>query len=272
MGILPESEAVSLMQTSSSVRFEWIREWVRDAGTIALSQFTNPQIQLKSDASVVTDVDKLVESYLLKRIVRSYPSHGILAEEGSLRVGQEILWIIDPIDGTRAFASGLPVWGISVGLFHKTIPFGGVFYMPTTGDMYWGTEVSSYYNNDRLALRAGVNLQSPLAFFAVPSNAHQHYDIAFPRLRSLGSTTAHLAYVAHGIAAAALTRRVRIWDIAALLPILRASGITIMYEDGENFDPADLLDGELSRAPLVVAHTTIIKDVLALVRRKPGAP
>lgn len=248
-----------------------VRDWLNEAGQIALSQWADCIVDIKADLTPVTQIDRQVEDFLLERIERTYPGHGILAEEGSFRSGNDFTWIIDPIDGTRAFASGLPIWGISVGVFHQGEPHAGVFYMPATGGMYWGTQNEAFCNGRRLVPSPTVGLHTPLAFIAVPSSAHRHFEISYPRLRSLGSTIAHLAYVAYGTATAALTRPIRIWDIAAVLPSLRISQIQLVYLSGEAFNPKDLLNGGLTPEPLIAAHSSIIDQVRACIQLKSTA-
>lgn len=252
------------------VDVDLIRDWLSEAGKIALSQWADRIVDIKADFTPVTQIDRQIEDFLLGRIEQNYPGHGILAEEGSFRSGNDFTWIIDPIDGTRAFASGLPIWGISVGVFHRGEPYAGVFYMPATGDIYWGTREQAFCNGRRLLPSSRVDLHSPLAFIAVPSNTHRHYEISYPRLRSLGSTTAHLAYVAYGKATAALTRRIRIWDLAAILPLLVDSQTQLVYLSGKAFNPGNLLNGEMTAEPLIAAHSSIIDEVRAFIRLKPG--
>lgn len=257
------------MTTQSMIDINLIREWLVEAGRIALTQPAERIVDIKSDSTPVTQIDRQIEAFLFDRITRHYPSHGILAEEGSSRPGSDFTWIIDPIDGTRAFASGLPIWGISVGVFHQGNPYAGVFYMPATGEMYWGTETQAFCNDRELIPQDNVDMDSPLAFIAVPSNAHRYYQINFPRLRSLGSVTAHLAYVAHGMATAAITRRLKLWDIASVLPSLKISRTALVYLTGEAFNPRDLLNGESASAPIIVAHSSIIDKIRACVQLKP---
>jgi myo-inositol-1(or 4)-monophosphatase len=245
-----------------------LREWLTEAGRIALTQSVECAVDIKPDLTPVTQIDRQIEAFLLEKIVRYYPDHGVLAEEGSFRSGSDFAWIIDPIDGTRAFASGLPVWGISVGVFHQGEPYAGVFYMPATREMYWGNKTQAFYNERVLVPRDTVDMDSPLAFIAVPSNTHQQYQINFPRLRSLGSTTAHLAYVAYGVATAAITRRARLWDIAAVLPALKIYKTALVYLNGEAFDPKDLLNGDCALEPLIAAHTSVIDNVRACIQLK----
>lgn len=91
------------------ININLIREWLSDAGKIALARSAGNDIEIKFDSTPVTRTDKLVETFLIDRITKFYPTHGVLAEEGSFRPGSDFLWIIDPIDETRASASGLPI-------------------------------------------------------------------------------------------------------------------------------------------------------------------
>jgi fructose-1,6-bisphosphatase/inositol monophosphatase family enzyme len=258
------------MSTQAVIDFHLIRQWVIDAGKIALSQTADRNVDLKPDLTPVTAIDRQVEAYLLAQIDRHYPGHAVLAEEGSFRSGSDFTWIIDPIDGTRAFASGLPIWGISVGIFHVGEPYAGVFYMPGTGDLFWGTREEAFHNERPLVPQATVDLHSPLAFITVPSSFHRYFDTSFPRIRSFGSATAHLAYVAHGLATATVTRRIRIWDLAAVLPYLDISRTRLVYLNGDTFIAGDLLHGEAAPHPLVAAHDSIIDEILTFIKTKPG--
>jgi len=256
------------MTTQSLIDINLLRDWLTEAGRIALTQFDERVVDIKSDSTPVTQIDRQVESFLLEKITRYYPGHGVLAEEGSSQPGNNFIWVIDPIDGTRAFASGLPVWGISVGVFYRGEPYAGAFYMPATREIYWGTKTRAFHNEHELIPQDIVDMDSPLAFIAVPSNAHRQYRIDYPRLRSLGSTTAHLAYVAYGVATAAITRHIRLWDIAAVLPAFRISQTALVYLNGKTFNPKDLLNGECVSEPLIAAHSSIIDKVRACIQLK----
>jgi fructose-1,6-bisphosphatase/inositol monophosphatase family enzyme len=246
-----------------------VRKWLKEAGKFALAQRNLLRTDLKTDGTPVTDVDLHIESLLVDHISQTYPDHQILSEEGNSHSNNsEFLWTIDPIDGTRVYISGLPVWGISVGIFKQGSPYAGVFFMPATQEMYWGVGDKGFFNNQPMPLQNNIDMQNSLAFIAVPSNAHKHYEISFGRLRSLGSTTAHLAYVARGVAMAALTRRIYIWDLAAVLPLLKATGIGLVYLSGKAFDPHELLDGRPSPEPIVAAPVNIIEEVRTLIQVK----
>ena len=259
------------MSTQPVIDINLMQQWVTEAGRIALSQTADRSVALKSDHTPVTEIDRQVEAFLLQQIDRQFPGHGVLAEEGSSRPGSDFMWIIDPIDGTRAFASGLPIWGISIGVFHLGEPYAGVFYMPVTGDLFWGTRQQAFHNDQPLIPQETVDLNSSLAYITVPSSFHCYFDTSFKRVRSLGSATAHLAYVAHGMATATVTRRIRVWDLASILPSLRLARVKLVYINGAPFQAGDLLHGEAAARPMVAAHESILDEVLTQITIKPGA-
>ena len=254
---------------SDNIDFKLVETWIREAGRIALEGRESLIAGSKDDGSLVTDVDHRIESYLYNHISRYYPDHQILAEEGTRQGGtSDYLWTVDPIDGTRAYASGLPVWGISIGILKEYKPYAGFFFMPAVGELYSGTQEKAEFNNRVLPPVNADGMMTPTSFLAVPSNAHRFFEISFGRVRSLGSVTAHLAYVARGSALAALTRRLYIWDIVPVLPILKATGINLKYLSGQDFDLHQLLDSSPSPEPLIAAPSNVIENMRMLIRQK----
>lgn len=246
-----------------------IREWLKQAGDVALSRRDDIAVNLKADNTPLTAIDLQIETFLLDCISQHYPHHRVITEEGGIYPGDsEFVWIIDPIDGTRAFASGLPIWGISIGVLWKAKPYLGAFYMPALREMYWGSAEGAFCNSLPISRRSTAEFDDPLVFFAVPSDAHRLYKVNFPRLRSLGSTAAHLVYVARGAAIGALTRKVKIWDLAGVLPILNQMGITLLYLSGKPFCIGELLDGRATPEPIVAAPSNLIQRVRANLRLK----
>lgn len=263
-----------MMTDSADIRLAstvllFIRPTLLDAGRMALalrSEFGEAQI--KTDETPVTKTDREIEALLVGHICREYPRHRILAEEGSMGGNDsEFVWVIDPLDGTRAYVSGLPIWGISIGLLKKGSPLVGAFYLPAVNELYEGDGQSAALNGRPLPLPV-VDLNSRFAFLAVPSNCHLEYDISFGRLRSLGSTAAHLIYVARGAAVGALTRRVRIWDLAGVLPILSPLGIELRYLSGAPVQLGNLLEGQRAPEPILAAPKPLIDPLLTMIRPK----
>ena len=254
---------------AGNIDFQLVESWIREAGRIALEGRESLITASKEDGSLVTDVDHRIERYLYHQIASHYPGHQILAEEGSRQGGEsEFLWTVDPIDGTRAYASGLPVWGISIGILKGHNPYAGYFFMPAVGELYAGHHDQAFFNHRVLPPVSQDGQISSTAFLAIPSNAHRYFDISFGRLRSLGSATAHLSYVARGTALAALTRYLYIWDIAPVMPLLKATGIAVKYLSGQDFDLHQLLNGSPAPEPLVAAPYAVIGNMIASIHYK----
>jgi myo-inositol-1(or 4)-monophosphatase len=247
----------------------FLRSLLVEAGRIALGQRGQMTSMVKADQTPVTEVDRQVEDFLIRRINLRYPDHRILSEESGLHPGNETTtWAIDPIDGTRSFATGLPIWGVSIGILRHDEPVAGGLYMPVTNEMYWGTRQQAYYNYQPLAKIETVDLDSPLVFLAVPSSFHLHFNIRYPRVRALGSTAAHMAYVMTGAAVGSLTRAVYLWDIAGMLPLLTAIGIEMTTLNGEPFQPGEMMDGKKAPEPLLAAHPSVAENLRANIQMK----
>ena len=258
----------------SEIDLAFLRACLKEAGALALAQHgpltsvRAGRVAVKADRSPVTEVDRQVEDWLVRQVTARYPHHRILSEEGGqVASGETYTWVIDPIDGTRAYASGLPVWGVSIGVLRDEEPYVGGLYLPVTGEMYWGTTAQAYYNDQRLTPPARIDPDSPLAFLAVPSDFHRKFQVAYPRIRSLGSTAAHLAYVGTGAAVGALVYPFSLWDLAGILPMLRALGIATETLSGAPFQPADLLSGQKASEPFLAAQPGVIQTLRAGIRR-----
>jgi myo-inositol-1(or 4)-monophosphatase len=240
-----------------------------EAGKLAFTRRGQMSAMIKADKTPVTEVDHQVENYLIEKISARYPDHTILSEETGLHANEETYaWVIDPIDGTRSFASGLPIWGVSIGILKGGQPIVGGLYLPVTGEMYWGTPCQAFYNDQPLPRIETIDLRSPLIFLGVPSSFHRHFDINFPVIRSLGSTAAQMAYVATGAAIGALTYAVSLWDLAGVLPVLMATGIEITDLNGRPFRPNELMNGEKAPRPLLAAHPSVSEYLRANIHVK----
>ncbi|GAU80259.1 inositol monophosphatase family protein [Bosea sp. BIWAKO-01] len=95
----------------------------------------------KGDDSPVTEIDRRAETEIRRRIEAAYPGHGILGEEfGSQGMDEDFVWVIDPIDGTKAFVAGIPVFGTLIALTHRGVPILGVIDHPMTRERWIGAE------------------------------------------------------------------------------------------------------------------------------------
>src|SRR5687768_11294731 len=125
--------------SSSSLQdiLETALEAAYEAGRITLSYFqtTRFNVEMKSDLSPVTAADRAAEEHIVALIRSRFPSHGILGEESGEVLGSEAYqWIIDPIDGTRSFICGVPLYGVMIGVVVNGSPSVGVVNMPALGE------------------------------------------------------------------------------------------------------------------------------------------
>lgn len=262
--------------TLEQIDLNFLTTCLKEAGALVLHRRGRFQAVIKQDNTPVTEFDRLVEDFLVSRILTRYPEHTILSEEtglhnqtrqtGTPRDG--FSWVIDPIDGTRSFASGLPIWGVSIGVLYGGTPVAGGLYLPVTGELYSGTTRQAFYNERPLSPIRLPEFDDRLNFLAVPSDFHLDFETSFPRIRSMGSTAAHLAYVLTGAAVGMLTSAAGLWDIAGLLPALQAVGAEMRYLSGQSFEPALLAGGQKLSQPVVASHPDFMPVLQANIRRK----
>ena len=213
-----------------------IRGWVREAGEIALHYFGHVTAEWKSATDPVTKADREIEQLLTARIRAAYPDHGILGEEyGGDTLDRDMIWTIDPIDGTRAYVEGLPSWCITIALLHKRVPEFGLIYIPLYDDWTY-TDGDDVIHNDRVITDRLADHWEPGSYIMARSDAHTLLDIEFGRVMTLSSTASHLAYTARGSAVATITHDSYLWDFAAGLAITAKQGGETRFLDGKELD------------------------------------
>jgi len=259
------------MSEISSTLIAEIQQLLRQAGAMALAGRESAKVQIKPENTPATDVELEIEALFLPFLRTAFPDYALISEEnGDLGVESSKVWALDPIDGTKIYLNGLPSWGISLGSVIDGQPGLGFFFMPVTNDMYWGgTGFGAFHNEKKISGNTGRDLSDPLAFITIPANAHQFFDFDYPHLRNFGSTAAHCCYVASGQAEGALLRRVNLWDLAGVLPILSEAGVDVEYISGGKFSPVPYLRGEKIKEEILVARPSLMKQVRAVIQRKP---
>jgi myo-inositol-1(or 4)-monophosphatase len=255
----------------SDLDLKELREWLHECGTVAKSFFNHVKGTRKSDRSWVTEADVQVERILSERLARRYPSYGILGEEQARSgTNREFVWALDPIDGTAGFVAGLPIWGISLGLLRNGRPHAGLLYFPMMEDWYWAEPGGpALFNGTALAVAATGEWDSE-DWLSVPANTHRRFDIDFVgKIRSLGSTAASICYAARGSAIGSLFVSASIWDVAAALAVLQASGGVAETLSGAPFDCTVLLDGSQQREPALAGapwHVAALRERIHIRR------
>ncbi len=245
------------------MNFDQIKNIVRKAGDIALQDAGNFTATYKSDDSPVTKTDLETESLLCSEIKNIFPNHKFLTEETQTDQSynkDDYIWIIDPIDGTDAFREGLPVWGIAVGLVYKFEPVFGVFYMPASKQMFCSDEISQKLNTNK-------NHRSKNIY--VTSDFHKEFDTSSykGKIRSLGSTVAHLCFVASNAGQGAILKGFA-WDIVAGFAILEASGGKLMTLDGENINLKHIIINRVRSEYLIASPTKNLPKFVSDFRQR----
>lgn len=254
----------------SEVDIAEVRGWAREGGDLARHYFNNVARRRKADRSWVTQADIEVEQLLRERIAASYPAHGVMGEEqGVGDIDREFVWSLDPVDGTGAFVSGLPLWCVSIGLLRRGRPYLGVVYLPLLDDCYWAdAEGPAHRNEEPISVLEAETIDGN-DWMAVSSYAHRSFSISFPgKTRALSSVAADLCYVARGSALGALIGRASLWDVAAGLSILRAAGGVARGLSGQDLDVPALLDGRKLSEPIVAAAPGMVDTLRGYISRR----
>ena len=263
---------------TSPFEFPKVIDWIVEAGNIALSYYqTQITKKQKQDYSPVTEADEMVEQFIIDKIRQSnsQSNYGIIAEESAEKSGgdwqdKEYVWAIDPIDGTRVFINGLPLWCISIGLLKNGDTYRGAVYLPATGDIYYTNNEGAAFWNDR-PLQGLISTEwNRDSFIGISSGAHKYFDIDFRRLRALGAIATHHVYVASGIAVAALHRKASLWDLAGAQAILAAVGGQAVYLDGTPLTFLEILahENRACKGPILAGHPAIIKKLLPKIQTR----
>ena len=249
------------------------KSWLKDAGTLALKYFRNTNPTIKDDATYVTEADIAVQSYLKEKILANYPDVGILSEEEDYKKKPsdgETYFVIDPIDGTSMFVSGLSIWGIAIGVIRSGIPIAGFFYMPATDDFYYTETDGPVYLNDVETKLKPFDKNQKESLLLTVSRPHKRFDINpdYPgKARCLGSTEAHICFVATGGADVALVSGSYIWDLAAGLAMLYRNGGTARYFNGDEFFFSDdLISKQKLASPVLLGQTGSIQYFIENVK------
>jgi len=193
------------------------------------------RVETKPDLTPVSEADQAVERAIRDRLA-SVTDHGVLGEEygDDTAAATEFRWIIDPIDGTKSYVRGVPIWATLIGLERGGRPVLGVVSAPALGMRWWGGEgIGAFRNGDAIAVSAVGALDDAQISFAWDTEARFHADGIGERLlalshrcwrtRGIGDFWQHIL-VAEGAFDIAIDPIVSVWDVAALVPIVEAAG------------------------------------------------
>jgi len=204
-------------------------------------------VDTKADASPVTEADRGAEELMRSVIAKKFPDHGILGEEfGGERTDAEFVWVLDPIDGTKSFISGVPLWGTLIALLHRGQPVLGCIHQPILNQLMLGDGVTTTLNGRTIRCRATARIEEATLLISDPLNPAKYqngpaHDALLRRaklVRTWGDCYGYLL-VAGGWADVMLDPIMNPWDIAALVPVIRGAGGVITDWHGGAAYPAE---------------------------------
>ncbi len=251
-------------------------ELVEAAGPIALEYFRRPLDVTDKSGGVwfdpVTQGDREIESFLRAELVRRFPEHGIIGEEEEDREAEgSINWVIDPIDGTRAFMSGMPAWGILLGLTDGDACLAGVMHQPYIGETFFGSaegarmrragdEVELHTSAVAELSSATLYATHPEMFFTEESREAFDRVAAACRLMRYGGDCYSYCLLAMGQIDLVIENGLQPYDIIPLIPIIEGAGGIVT--DGQG-GPAN--EGGLV---VVAANAKLHEQALELMNAK----
>jgi myo-inositol-1(or 4)-monophosphatase len=192
-------------------------------------------VEAKGDASPVTAADRGAEQAMRAVLSARFPGHGIWGEEfGSDRADAEYLWVLDPIDGTRAFVTGRPLFGTLIGLLHRGRPILGLIDQPATGERWVGQAGQPTQFRGPLGGAAGCRPCATLAAAELSCTSPDMFtppDLPrFERLRraarrvTWGGDCYAYGLLALGLVDVVAEATMKPWDWAALVPVVEGAG------------------------------------------------
>lgn len=216
----------------------------------------------------VTEYDKLSEASIISLIKERFPSHDFLAEESGLSSERDegnVLWVIDPLDGTTNFTHHIPLFTISIAAYHHGKGLCGVIFQPLTQELFVAEKgKGAYLNGKRLTVSSTGKIEDALIVASLPYDVTAEPIVDMDKLlqlsrsgvtlRNLGSAALSLAYVAAGKVDAFWMYNLFPWDLAAGQLLIEEAGGTITRYDSPHsslYAPSNILaTNQILHAPL----------------------
>jgi myo-inositol-1(or 4)-monophosphatase len=206
-------------------------------------EFGRAESKWKSDGTRVTAVDVAISENIFRELAARFPADQFFSEElaetdAPIPVTAHFSWVLDPIDGTNNFALGIPHCAISLALCEHGEPVYGIVYDLSRRVLMFGGpgfglhdgERSAGVKNAPFSRETLVGFHSPADKTLLPMASGVLSQF---KIRGLGSATLHLAYVAAGMLDGCVDYNVKIWDLAAAIPLVRATGGEVHFLNGE---------------------------------------
>jgi myo-inositol-1(or 4)-monophosphatase len=192
----------------------------------------------------VTAADRAAESAMRTMIQQTFPDHGVVGEEfGNDKPDAEMVWILDPIDGTKSFICGMPAWGTLIGLMRNGAPVYGMMHQPFIRERFFGDGAMARYRGPAgertLAVRSCARIEDAVLFTTSPLLMNTDDRAKFEnveravKLSRYGGDCYAYCMVAAGHADVVIETEIKPYDIAALIPIITGAGGIVTTWEGE---------------------------------------
>jgi histidinol phosphatase-like enzyme (inositol monophosphatase family) len=242
-----------------------------ETGPIGLRYFRQPiDIAQKADASPVTVADIEIEALIRDRIAQTYPSHGILGEEqDQVNISAELSWVIDPIDGTKSFISGMPLWGTLIALLKDSHPVFGVIDVPALGERYVSTRGRGTERNGESIRTSNCEQLRDFNMFATSPDmfSAMEFQVFEPlsrraRFRRFGGDCYSYAMLAAGKIDAVIEAGLKPYDYLPIVPIVTGAGGVMTDWNGNLLTSSS--DGRVIAAATPALHSALLQETVKL--------
>jgi histidinol-phosphatase len=258
------------MNTEWRTRYDLAVETTQKAGRLALGYFDSGiDVEWKKDKSPVTLADRAAEKYLRETLLSKFPCDGFLGEEFGDQPGTSgFRWIVDPIDGTRNYIRGIPIWGTLVGLTYRGKTIAGVIDVPAMGQTYRALRGDGAYRGERRLHVSRVNKLAEATIFytslswfqrAQRMDAFLELSLQTQVQRGFGDFYGHML-VAQGSGELMIEAGVHVWDVAAIQPIVEEAGGRFSDWDGND---------TIERPDVVISNGALHDETLRLLQKCP---
>lgn len=219
----------------------------------------------KTDASPVTIADRESETAMRTLLDAHVPAHGVFGEEhGAVRTDADYVWVLDPIDGTKAFITGLPIFGTLIALLHRGVPVLGIIDQPILGERWLGVAgEKSTFNGRPIEVRACAALDqaymystAPIMFPGAWEKRHAALTQRVKLFRWGGDCYAY-GLLASGHVDLVVENSLKLYDFAALVPVITGAGGLITDWSGRSLDVNS--DGSVMAAGDPAIHRAAIE-------------
>ncbi|KXU94756.1 histidinol phosphate phosphatase [Caballeronia megalochromosomata] len=214
-----------------------------EARAIAMQHFrTDIGVETKSDETPVTSADRAIERRLREMISSRFPSHTLVGEEGGGHIADGVSWVIDPIDGTKSFVTGLPLFGTLVAMLEDRRPVCGMIEVPAMRERWIGVIDHTVRNGEPCTVSTCAHLRDARLCSTDPRMFSGEAERAFARLARevritrFGTDCYGYAMLASGHVDLVVEDGLQIHDVMALVPVIQGAGGIITTWSGNAID------------------------------------